>query len=83
MSDTKKVVSWMCCDEEFDQDGIAHHLKSAHGIIAKTTKGERRMVQHIDGRDFFSSHYEWTFGDVKLYQLVHIERDDDDMMRFA
>lgn len=46
------------CDDgiEYDTAGIKNHLKEKHGVTE--TKGVRKLITHMDGRDFFISKYE-------------------------
>lgn len=73
---------FQCCEQEFTQKEVIAHLKEVHQIDT-SAPGTRRMIRHIDGKDFFRSDYEWKFGDLVLHQSVQQERAKDDMMRFV
>ena len=61
---------------------MSDHLKMAHGFIGQV-EGRRKMLEHVDGRDFYWPVYEWTFdGAVKVRQKLMASRDKDDPMRF-
>jgi hypothetical protein len=75
------VNVFFCCDQEFTQKEVISHLKEVHSV--DTSKpATRRMTSHIDGRDFYGSTYEWTFGDLKVKQSVSNPRAKNDPMRF-
>lgn len=74
------ITVWVCCDTTFTQAEIVEHLKTVHNV-EQPIQGKRRMVQHLDGREWFQSNYEWTVGDLVLRQNVRMERADDDIMR--
>ncbi len=78
---------WKCltCAEEpeFEHKDAMAHFKEVHGIDTKTAKGNKSMLMHMDGRDWFSWDYEWTIGDIKAVQHTVTERAADDMMRYG
>lgn len=73
---------WSCCGESFSHEEIMRHLEVAHRL-ERPIEGNRKMIRHIDGRDWFQSYYEWTIGNLVLHQSVRSMRDANDMMRYA
>jgi hypothetical protein len=74
-----RVAEWnlfkcLSCEgePEFTPGELREHLKTVHNITE--AKGNRRLVFHLDGSDFFQSDYEWKIGDVKLAQQVRCKR---------
>lgn len=49
------------------------HLKDVHGI-EPGSQGFREIVSHADGRDFHTTVFRWTFGDVQLRQSIKTQR---------
>lgn len=78
-------VKWYClsCEGEpvFEHDEFVEHVRVTHGIPS-SAKGQRRMLQHMDGRDFYGSRYEWTIGTIKAIEDTHDEREADDPFRY-
>ena len=52
------------------------YLKEKYGITS--TKGTRSMVMHVDGADWFSWQYEWTFDGKKFVQFTCDRRSGQD-----
>lgn len=82
--------TFWCCEHpstEMTHEQMLKHLKVAHKFNTNGLKGEKRMVCHIDGREWFSYDYEITIKQgkktVKLMNNVVCHRSDDDMMRWA
>lgn len=52
---------------------VKTHLRDVHGIDATKVKGQRKGLCFLDGSDFYSNTFEWTFpcevGEVKLTQI--------------
>mgnify|MGYP003440576923 CR=1 FL=1 len=80
----KKIVNqnvWLCCDKTFSQPEIVEHLKTVHNV-QQPINGTRSMITHLDGREYFESHYKWKVGELVLHQSVRMERAADDIMRY-
>jgi hypothetical protein len=77
---------WFCqeCEgtPQFERAEMMRHLKDVHQIDPTTAKGTRRMIMHLDGRDWFQSNYEWEINGMKFSNQVRCERSKNDMMRF-
>jgi len=71
---------WHCheCDETFDFQPFKQHLTEKHGITEM--KGNRSMVMHVDGSDWFQSNYAWTIGEKQFTQSARTKRSEEDMM---
>lgn len=79
--------TWYCetCDVDLAiRQDVIEHLKSAHGETSDNPSGVREMVSHLDGRDYYSGSFRWTFtnGAVLLQSYWH-ERAEDDPMRMG
>lgn len=48
--------------EVFEHADFMKRLVEVHGIDPKATKGQRRMMMHMDGDTWFSYQWEWTIG---------------------
>lgn len=86
--DTRRYGSfWICpnCEgsPEFDHEAMMKHLKDAHQIDPKSTKGKKSMLMHLDGDTWFSWDFEWEIGGLKFNQHTCNKRSQDDMMRWA
>jgi hypothetical protein len=78
---------WSCpnCKDtpEFDHAGMMAHMRDAHGIDTKNTKGTQRMLMHVDGSDFFASDYEWEINGLKFNQSTCNKRDPQSAMYWS
>lgn len=54
--------------QEFTHADFMKRLKEIHGIDPATTKGQRRMLSHVDGDTWFSWSYEWEIAGKKFTQ---------------
>lgn len=77
MEKEKEVIpssTWWCetcgAEEEMTQPEIIAHLKEVHGLETNGLKCRRRMVQHMDGENWYISQYavalDATTGEIKL-----------------
>lgn len=61
-------VWWTCqtCPDSFSMPHaeMMAHIRDVHGIDTNGLKANRSMLTHIDGDDWLSSTYQWTFGDA-------------------
>jgi hypothetical protein len=69
---------------DMDVAALKAHLETEHGVTSWS--GKKQMVSHVDGRDYFSSVYEWTLtagdgSDVVVIESAWAERAKDDPMR--
>ena len=72
-----------CPDQPvFDWPEMVKHVHEVHQI-PKGSKGTRRMGMHLDGTDWFESHFTWTIGDIRVAQCIRLKRAKDDMMRYV
>lgn len=75
---------WKClaCDKqpEFEHKQMMEHLRSAHQIDTKNTKGNRSMLMHMDGADWFSCQWEWEINGMKFIQKTVSPRGKSDPM---
>lgn len=73
--------------KEMTHEKMLEHLQEAHGFKVKGLKASKRMLSHMDGREWFSYEYEIVIeqGKKKVvlqnYMVGH--RDENDMMRWA
>lgn len=76
---------WKCmaCDgePEFSQGAMREHLASVHGIDARTTQGTRKMLMHMDGRNWFQTNYQFDIKGVTLINFCRQRRSRRDPMR--
>lgn len=66
-------TTWICltCADDKVMAELAEvkeHALKVHGINLSETKGTKRSLLHLDGSGFYSNHYEWDFGTMKLHQ---------------
>jgi hypothetical protein len=80
--DRKFGSFWKCLscngEPEFEHGDMMKHLKEAHGIDPRTTKGSKKMLMHMDGDTWFSWDYEWGIGAVKAHQHTCQKRSAED-----
>jgi hypothetical protein len=70
------------CDATvMDFDQMVEHLKTVHGVDIETVKGIKRMIMHLDGREWFETRYSWVIGEITLEQQVRHQREANDPMR--
>jgi hypothetical protein len=68
-------IAWQCntCEAkpEFDSNAaMVEHLTTVHGL-AKPLKGNKSLKMALDGSDYYSNSYEWTFANgVKAMQWM-------------
>ena len=78
---------WKCMscegEPEFERPEAMRHMQEVHGIDTKTAKGSRKMLMHLDGRDWFQSNYEITINGLVFVNYCRSRRAKNDMMRFA
>lgn len=61
-------------------DGFIEHMKTVHGLEKEKLQGQKQMVMHLDGKDWYASTYQWTFGDVSVIENSRYERDEESRM---
>ena len=64
--------TWFGCMKCPDAKGMSkeelvEHLKTVH-FLESPIKGSRRMNCHLDCEGYYTSLYEWVFGDIKVAQ---------------
>ncbi|MEM6888738.1 MAG: hypothetical protein AAF636_11425 [Pseudomonadota bacterium] len=80
-SEEKEYNLWSCPADEvsgLSVEQMVAHLKDRHGINAESTQCTRRLMIHIDGKDFFINHYEITIGKIVLINEVKQSRSAED-----
>lgn len=83
---TKNVSEWQCfgCEGEpkFEYDAFIEHLKTVHHAPEKPA-GHKRMLNHMDGRDWFGGTDEFTFdfghGEFKAHYYYKQRRSPESM----
>lgn len=83
MSDNINTCTCLICAETFTADEFFDHAATVHGVDLRTTKGQKKMISHMDAREWYQTDYHWTVGDLVFSQSVRMARRRDDMMRFA
>jgi len=77
---------WKClaCEgcPEFEKQEFIEHVKQVHKV-PENAKGDRKLLMHLDSRDFFESIYRWTINDLEFTQCVRCKRAPDDMMAYG
>jgi len=78
----KEFHFFVCCDQQFDAEGVISHLKEIHKADPNA-KITRKKALHLDGRDWFEWQFEWDFGnEIKILEARRFKRDNDDPMRY-
>ena len=77
---------WKCLacegEPEFEHPAMMKHLQEVHNIDTKTTKASKKMLRHMDAKDWFQSDYEFEVNGLKFINSQRNERVADDMMRW-
>jgi hypothetical protein len=73
------------CKQEkcMNLEELKEHLVNLHGIDIGKVKGTREMTMHMDGSKFYQSNYLWTFGEVKVTEVVSATRVGEDRKMWA
>ena len=78
---------WTCLNcaghPEFEHAAMMKHVQEVHGINPKTMKGKRQMTIHMDGKDFYSSQFEWELNGLKFLQSTCEKRTGEDAAYWA
>ena len=80
MKQQRNFTCQTCNSDAMSFEEIRKHLAEVHQSDGKGTK---QMISHIDGRDFYSTAYQWTFpDDVIVIESITKKREKDDPMRY-
>ena len=80
MSDIKPFHVWYCakCKKEMTNKEFLKHIKDEHKILS--SKGERSMMFHADGKKHYDYKYQWTIEGLIFTQHIRELRSEEDMM---
>lgn len=77
------INEFTCCEETFKFEEFKEHLLSVHKLTPEQFKGNKKMVLHLDGAQWFSSSYQWELETgLKFSQYVMMAREKHDPMRY-
>ena len=83
----EKIDLWQCvtCGTEstLSRSEMREHLETVHHLDLKTTKFQRQMMAHMDGRDHSQTSYKMTHDGLEINNFVRQPRAKDDPMRHA
>ena len=72
-----------CSPGVMNQKQFMEHLKTVHNIDGENIKGTRKMIMHMDGRDWYSSEYLWTLESGVIFtQYCKNKRSKNDPMYY-
>jgi len=79
----KPDISYFCCAFLIHSKPLLiAHLELAHGVDCKTQEFQERMIEHVDGKNWYSTTYQLSCDKVSFTKTVKCERDKDDLMYF-
>ena len=81
--ETYDIFQCQACEDkpEMERTQIKEHLEKVHNVTE--TNGAKRMIQHLDGLEWFGGTDAWTIGGIEIVNFYRYERAEDDMMRWA